>query len=463
MTDGTTNGAGIYDDFPGFRLPTDSELDSALRSALVVVDANVLLNLYRYNESTRDDLLGVLRHVGGRLWVPNQVIREFWRNRLGVLASRGAGTDQALAALSKQQRATSDTILQWAKTVAIDNTERDNLLQKVNALHTDLEGKIRSHAPSAPAVVGGALSEPVVQQLETLLAGKVGAAPTQVDWEAAVKEGNDRAARQLPPGYLDADKADSDLPEGAAGDYLVWHQTVMESSVRGIDVLLVTGDEKEDWWWRHRSEFLGPRTELVDELKAVCGKQLYMMRPIDLLRRASALNLVIRKESVDDVERVSRESQPRPESVRALYAAFWERFLERLRESHPGWSRARKGPADNWLSLPSPSKGGWSSYTVSFPRGPDGQQLRCELYIDSPDPAEVEQRFGRLYEHREAIEATFGDALTWEPLERRRASRIAAYGPGDITDVDQHDEYIDWFLSNLERLRAALDPYLAPP
>jgi hypothetical protein len=55
----------------------------------------------------------------------------------------------------------------------------------------------------------------------------VGAAPAQADWEADVKEGNDRAARQFPPGYLDADKSDSELPEGAAGDYLVWHQTVM--------------------------------------------------------------------------------------------------------------------------------------------------------------------------------------------------------------------------------------------
>ena len=461
MTDSTTNAAGIYDDFPGFRLPTDSELDSALRSALVVVDANVLLNLYRYNESTRDDLLGVLRHVAGRLWVPHQVIREFWRNRLGVLGSRGAGTDQALTALSKQQRATSDAIFQWAKTVAIDNAERDNLLKKVDALHADLESKIRSHAPSAPAAVGGSASEPVIQQLEALLVGKVGAAPAQADWEADVKEGNDRAARQFPPGYLDADKADSELPEGAAGDYLVWRQTVMEASSRGIDVLLVTGDEKEDWWWRHRSEFLGPRPELVDELKAVCGKQLYMMRPIDLLRRAAALGIVIRKESVDDVERVSRDSQPR--SLGTLYAAFWELFLERLRASHPGWSRASKGPAENWLSLPSPSKGGWSSYTVSFPRGLGGQQLRCELYIDSSDPAIVEQRFGELYEHREAIEEAFGDALSWEPLEGRRASRIAAYGPGDIREVDQHDEYIGWFLSNFERLRAALDPYLARP
>ena len=87
MADGSAGHGGIYDDFPGFRLPPDQELDEALQAALVVIDANVLLNLYRYNESTRDDLLGVLQKVGDRLWVPHQVMKEFWRNRVGVLAS----------------------------------------------------------------------------------------------------------------------------------------------------------------------------------------------------------------------------------------------------------------------------------------------------------------------------------------------------------------------------------------
>ena len=334
MASQSVTGVGIYDDFPGYRLPVESELETALRFALVVVDANVLLNLYRYNESTRDDLLGVLRRLGDRLWVPNQVLREFWRNRLGVLASRGAGTDQALAALGKQQRATSDTIQQWAKTVAIDAADRESLLEKVATLHAILESEIRARAPGAPAVVGAAGAEPVLRQLEELLTGKAGTAPQQADWEAAVKEGNDRVARQEPPGYLDADKADSGLPEGAAGDYLVWRQTIEEAARRDLDVLLVTGDEKEDWWWRHRSEFLGPRVELVAEFKNQSGRQLYMMRPIDLLRRASALDVVVRKESVDDVERVSRESQSRPEWSEAGVSAL----LERLETE--GWSQA---------------------------------------------------------------------------------------------------------------------------
>jgi hypothetical protein len=44
---GSNGQAGIYDDFPGYRLPPDDELNEALLAALVVIDANVLLNLYR--------------------------------------------------------------------------------------------------------------------------------------------------------------------------------------------------------------------------------------------------------------------------------------------------------------------------------------------------------------------------------------------------------------------------------
>ena len=52
---------------------------------MVVPDANVLLNLYRYTDQARDDLLSVLERLGNQLWVPHQVLVEFWRNRDAVL------------------------------------------------------------------------------------------------------------------------------------------------------------------------------------------------------------------------------------------------------------------------------------------------------------------------------------------------------------------------------------------
>jgi hypothetical protein len=320
------NGCGIFDEFPGYRLPSDREKDSALHNALVVLDANVLLNLYRYNDSTRDDLFEVLRGFGDRLWVPHQAMREFWRNRLGVLTSRGSSTTQVLAALSKQHRATTDALLLWTKTTAIEDSEREALLKRVDDMHERLETAIQAHAPNASLLTSSYQEEPVLQRLKDLLAGKVGSALDDADWQAAVKEGNERATRQEPPGYLDAEKANSDLPEGAAGDYLVWHQALRESTKRDLDLLLITGDEKEDWWWRYRSDLLGPRAELTTELRQANGRRLFLMRPIDLLKRAATLKVKVRDESVTDVDRVRKETETQPVWTRTGVLELLERL-----------------------------------------------------------------------------------------------------------------------------------------
>jgi hypothetical protein len=43
--------------------------------------------LYRYHDQTRDDLLSVLNALGNQLWVPHQVMAEFWGSREAVRAS----------------------------------------------------------------------------------------------------------------------------------------------------------------------------------------------------------------------------------------------------------------------------------------------------------------------------------------------------------------------------------------
>ena len=128
--------------------------------------------------------------------------------------------------------------------------------------------------PRRSGLWSGRHQSPFCGNCRIFLTARPGRKPAEAEWQTTVKEGNDRAARREPPGYLDVEKADSDLPEGAAGDYLVWYQAKEEAARRDLDLLLVTGDEKEDWWWRHRSEFLGPRVELVAEFKARCGQQL---------------------------------------------------------------------------------------------------------------------------------------------------------------------------------------------
>ena len=59
-----------------YRLPK-KELNTLWKDGLVVLDTNVLLNLYRYPDKGRAELLQVLRDFQQQLWLPHRVGLEF--------------------------------------------------------------------------------------------------------------------------------------------------------------------------------------------------------------------------------------------------------------------------------------------------------------------------------------------------------------------------------------------------
>ncbi|MDG6614114.1 PIN-like domain-containing protein, partial [Staphylococcus aureus] len=57
-------------------------------NALFVFDTNTLLNLYRYQEETKNEFLQVLDKISNRIWIPHHVALEFQRNRLIVICEQ---------------------------------------------------------------------------------------------------------------------------------------------------------------------------------------------------------------------------------------------------------------------------------------------------------------------------------------------------------------------------------------
>ena len=74
--------------FPQYDHSNNVDFSETWRSALFVFDTNVLLNLYRYQESTREELLNVIEKLSDRIWLPHHVALEFQRNRLTVIAGQ---------------------------------------------------------------------------------------------------------------------------------------------------------------------------------------------------------------------------------------------------------------------------------------------------------------------------------------------------------------------------------------
>ncbi|MEU3644196.1 PIN domain-containing protein [Lentzea sp. NPDC034063] len=294
---------GLYDgEFAGYKIAAPDELDTALREAVVAVDANVLLDLYRFTPQTSNDLIKTFKSLGDRLVVPHQALREFWRHRQRSQGSPRGATKTATDALAKSGRAMSDALSNWAKAVGVDFGELSTLTAQVNDLVGGLQHELQRVLADADADRAG---DPILEQLEELLDGRVTSPLNEEEHAECVAEANRRIDAEVPPGYLDAGKQHDDSADGGTGDYLVWYQATRYASDQNRDLLIVTRDEKEDWWWRQGADFIGPRPELSLEYGGLTGRRLFLMRPTDLLARASVLEVVVNEESTVDAGRVA--------------------------------------------------------------------------------------------------------------------------------------------------------------
>jgi predicted nucleic acid-binding protein len=78
----------MRDMFPGFFQLSDDEIADVFKKGIFVLDTNVLLNFYRYSPQTSTDFLSLFHQLGDRLWVPNRVMEEFYRNRKRVIQAQ---------------------------------------------------------------------------------------------------------------------------------------------------------------------------------------------------------------------------------------------------------------------------------------------------------------------------------------------------------------------------------------
>lgn len=295
---------GIFDGFEGYRTATRDDHIVVLKKGLVAIDANVLLDLYRYGKQGRDDLIAALRAIGDRLWVPNHAIVEFWRNREGVLKDPG-GTVQLVKTLSSSKETIVKAIDLWGKQRSHPQETVEELTAEVTRSLDKIKDDVTELSKEETDLWARDTSkDEVLQALNEILAGKVGRPLSEEAYKAALNEAKRRGDERIPPGYLDANKPEPD----SAGDYLVWEQLLLEAQNRQLEILLITRDAKDDWVRREGGEIRGPRMELIDEALARTGYRFFLRTPAQLLDLAKdALNVAVHNESVENADRLSRE------------------------------------------------------------------------------------------------------------------------------------------------------------
>ncbi|MFD8790651.1 PIN domain-containing protein [Streptomyces vinaceus] len=240
-----------------------SDYERGVKEYLVVVDTNVLLELYRFTPDARQELLDALRRLGERLWVPHQVASEYYRRRLDAVKDHLSLYSSVPKAIDDYKDRLAQEIHAFAKRCSMSAADKKLLIQPIEEMRDRVNAELSRHAQSFDLTIEKVVNDdPVLAALAEILDQKTGSGFDDEESLKLQEAYAERARAERPPGYKDVNKK-----ENAHGDYFVWEQILRRVEEVNKPVLLVTNDVKEDWVRKEAGLVVGARPELVAEMR----------------------------------------------------------------------------------------------------------------------------------------------------------------------------------------------------
>lgn len=152
----------------------------------------------------------------------------------------------------------------------------------------------------------------------------------------------------------------------------------------------------------------------------------------------------------------------RVEERKKAYIKFFSSLLDQLASRRAFPMKPLSPDGQNWITIASLPTSGRKVATVAFSFARH-KRFRVELYIDTGNAQENKEAFDKLLVRREFIEAEVGSPLSWERLEDARASRVALYHAGSITDSSEEElaRLREWAVDGMIRLHKVMDEQLS--
>jgi len=270
----------MKNNFPGYFPPNDADIQKLWETCLFTVDANILLNLYRYSDHTRREFIKILKAIEDRLWLPHQAAQEYFENRLQVI--------------SQQEKAYEET------TKAIENLQNDLnnsrqhpfISEKLLGQLTSVLGSVSKELVKNKKVHSARTTEDEIKDsIGNLFDGKVGLPYKEEQIAVICKEGEERYSKKIPPGYKDDGKTDSNtspqINHRKFGDFIIWRQIIDKAEKEKKSIIFINDDKKEDWWLIFKGKTLGPRPELVKEFNDKTENRFHMYQADRFLQLAA--------------------------------------------------------------------------------------------------------------------------------------------------------------------------------
>lgn len=282
--------------FPAYYRTNRDRLIEKFEDFVFVYDASSLLDVFRLNQESTEEVINVIKHYAAQIIVPFQAAKEYNCNIHRVLKEQLQNINSAEKTLESFTRA-----LRAKRQQPYISSATTALLEKLQKrIKLDFKGQ-RDYVERQ--LIHGDL----INKMADLLDEKVLNPFSNDEIEEIKNEGKTRYAANIPPGYKDEKKDDNQY-----GDLIIWKEILRFAKEKRKCILYVTNDAKEDWVIKEEGKTIGPRYDLIEEFYNEVGDSTLIFhvytldRFLDFIREKN--NTIVSETTIDNVREIVRES-----------------------------------------------------------------------------------------------------------------------------------------------------------
>jgi len=280
--------------FPGYYKPSETEFNRLWKEAIIILDTNVLLDFYRYSKDTTNAMFEVFDQLQNRIWIPYKVSHEYHLNLNDVISTQIKSYEYTLAKL-----------IEFKEQIYSERGHPflENLFYKEIDCFCDKFEKILINRKEEIELL--ILDNPIKERIASLLNEKIGDLVPAEQLKECYKIGQERYRENIPPGYKDKNSKKNQPEYNLYGDFIIWKSVLEKASKDKVDVIMVTGDTKEDWFQRHKGKTIGPRPELIQEFCCNTNQLIYIYTTNQFLKYANGfIGTKINDKAIEEVSKI---------------------------------------------------------------------------------------------------------------------------------------------------------------
>lgn len=296
------------DEFYGFYREPFNKENMTTENTIIVFDTNSLLNVFRFTPEASKEYFEIIQSIQDNIYIPYLVALEFHFHKSETLLLNEINVTKFKKNFSKnwnklKSEAAKTLFSSLSYRNDIDNKELNTYLSDLlNSKDLNIENKLVEKISS--------ISENqtnIFNALVEIMQSKTGERYTQEMITKIEKEGEERYKNEIPPGFNDANKKLSRSYNGIKyqqkfGDLIIWKDIISKAKEDRIkNVIFVTSDGKRDSKTdlnykvcvgndgngKEKYQIIGPRIELIEEMKNETGADFYLMDELEFIKQFS--------------------------------------------------------------------------------------------------------------------------------------------------------------------------------